>query len=141
MRDSSSRHLREQLHGTEPHTNGSEAESGLPEQADGEYSAFPPPANKPQVSLHFITPDGRVRTFQYRHLDSDTSFEPEKITLRFLGFRPIMVVIEGQHLWQLYDNIHRDLCRWVRQAPREFAEEGQPIVRKFTFVDLTEVVS
>lgn len=113
-------------------------ELGLPPQAESEYLPYGRPANKPLVSVHFITPDGRVQSFQYRHLDSDSRFEHGKIVLRFLGYRPKMVVIEGQQLWRLYDYIHQDRMPWVMQASRDFAESGKPFVSNLSFVDLID---
>ncbi len=113
-------------------------ELGLPSQAESEYLPYGRPANKPLVSVHFITPDGKVQSFQYRHLDSDSRFEHGKIVLRFLGYRPTMVVIEGQQLWRLYDYLHQDRMPWVMQATRDFAEAGKPFVSKLSFVNLIE---
>lgn len=138
MRGNLSPHLREVMKPSEADGSGVDDEAGLPSQAEGEYRAYGLPANKPLVSVHFITPDGMVRSFQYRHLDSDTRFDHRQITLQFLGFRPMKIVIEGRHLWQLYDYIHQDRVAWIMQAGRDFAEEGQPIVSNIIFIDLTE---
>lgn len=107
-------HLHDVLAKSEPDIDGNEFDSGLPSQSDGEYVPYGRPANKHLVSIHFITPDGRVRSFQYRHLDSDSRFNHQQITLRFLGFRPTTVVIEGKHLWQLYDYLHQDRTSTLR---------------------------
>jgi hypothetical protein len=115
-----------------------EEEYGLPAQADGEYEPYGRAAHKPLVSLHLITPDGKVHSFQYRHLDSDSRFEHQKIVLRFLGYCPTMIVIEGHHLWQLYDYIHQDRMPWVMQAARDFPEKDKPFVSKITVIDLIE---
>jgi hypothetical protein len=138
MKDNLSPHLRDVLGESEAESNGAEQESGLPSQAEGTYQAYGQPVSKPLVSVHFITPDGCVRSFQYRHLDSDTRFEHRQITLRFLGYQPIQVVIEGQHLRQLYDQLHRNVTPWIMQAARDFPEKNKPFVGKLTFIDLTE---
>jgi hypothetical protein len=138
MKGNLSPHLRDVLGESEAESNGAEQESGLPSQAEGAYQAYGQPASKPLVSVHFITPDGCVRSFQYRHLDSDTRFEHRQITLRFLGYQPIQVVIEGQDLRQLYDQLHRDVTPWIMQAARDFPEKNKPFVSKLTFIDLTE---
>jgi hypothetical protein len=130
-------HLHEIVRGLAP-TSDEVDENGLPSPDDTEYEPFGRAANKPLVSLHFITPDGKVQSFQYRHLDSDSRFEHGKIILRFLGYRPSMVVIEGQHLWQLYDYIHQDRTPWIMQASRNFPEKGKPFVSKLSFIDLVE---
>jgi hypothetical protein len=131
-------HLQDVLAKPEPEIDGADDDRGLPSQTDGKYLPYGRPANKHLVSIHFITPDGRVRSFQYRHLDSDTRFEHQQITLRFLGFRATTVVIEGQHLWQLYDYIHQDRIPFVREAARNFSEEGKPFVSKIRFIDTAE---
>ena len=79
-----------------------------------------------------------MRSFQYRHLDSDTRFEHRQITLRFLGYQPIMVVIEGRQLRQVYDQLHRNVTPWVMQATRDSPEKNKPFVSKVTFIDVTE---
>lgn len=128
-------HLREVIGSSDL---GDAGEFGLPTQDSESYEPYSRASHKPLVSLHFITPDGCIRSFQYRHLDSDSRFEHQKITLRFLGFRPTMVIIEGQQLWQLYDYIHQDRMAWVMQAAREFREKDEPFVSKLTFVDLID---
>jgi len=136
MKGNLSPHLRELL--GEAESNGAGDDSGLPSPADGTDRAYGEPASRPLVSVHFVTPDGCVRSFQYRHLDSDTRFEHRQITLRFLGYQPIMVVIEGQHLRQLYDQLHCNVTPWVMQVARDFPEKDKPFVSKLTFIDMTE---
>ena len=138
MKGNLSPHLREVLGESEAEGSGAELDSGLPSPAEGTYQAYGQPASKPLVSVHFITPDGCVRSFQYRHLDSDTRFEHRQITLRFLGYQPMMVVIEGQHLRQVYDQLHRNFTPWVMQAARDFPEKNKPFVSKLMFIDMTE---
>ena len=46
-----------------------------------------------------------------------------------------MVVIEGQHLRQVYDQLHRNVTPWVMQAARDFPEKNKPFVSKLTFID------
>jgi hypothetical protein len=111
---------------------------GIPDLANGEYQAFGPVSLQSLVSLHFIRPDGTIRSFQYRHLDSDSLYQPGKLVLRFLGWRPTMVVIEGQQLLRLYDYVHQDRVPWVMQAARDFREKDKPIVSKLHFVDLID---
>ena len=67
-------------------------ERGLPSLGDGNYRAFARASNKPLYALHFISPQGDVRSFQYMHLDSDSSFTPERIALRFTGIKIMNVV-------------------------------------------------
>lgn len=138
MKGNLSPHLREVVGNSERESSIPQDEPGLPSLAEGDYAPYGLPANRPLVSIHFITPDGRVRSFQNRHLDSDSRFDHGQITLQFLGFRPIKVVIEGRHLWQLYSYIHLNRCAWIMQAARNFANEGEPIVSKLTFIDLVD---
>ena len=70
MKGNLSPHLRDVLGESERKATGLSRRSGLPSQAEGTYQAYGQPASKPLVSIHFITPDGCVRSFQYRHLDS-----------------------------------------------------------------------
>jgi hypothetical protein len=140
MRGNLSSHLRQVLEEDEPQNPGPQEEGGLPPQAETAYQPYGRAANKPLVSVHFIMPDGCIRSFQYRHLDSDSRFEHQRITLRFLGYRPTEVVIEGQQLWQLFDYLHQDRMPWIMQAARDFPEKGKPFVSKLTFIDLTEEI-
>jgi hypothetical protein len=142
MRNSNlSPHLRQVLGQTDPDVIEPENEDwGLPSQTNGDYEPYGRAANKPLVSVHFVTPDGCIRSFQYRHLDSDSRFDRQRITLRFLGYRPTVVLIEGQHLWELYSYLHQDRTPWIMAAARNFPEKGKPFVSKLTFIDITEPV-
>jgi hypothetical protein len=108
---------------------------GLPALGDGDYRAFARPSNKPLYALHFVSPQGLVRSFQYMHLDSDSSYKPEHINLRFTGTTIVNVVISGRNLWELYDYIHQHRMAWVRQAGRDFAADGEAIVTNISFVE------
>jgi hypothetical protein len=116
---------------TEPRP--SEDESGLPSLKEGEYQPHARPANKPVYAIHFVTPGGDMRSFQYVHLDSNSQFTAERITLVFMGMQPVRVVIEGRNLWRLYDYIHQHRMPWVMVAGRDFAKDGQAIVTRVTF--------
>jgi len=108
-------------------------ELGLPALKEGEYQPHARPSNKPLYSLHFITPDGNVRSFQYHHLDSNSQYTAGQITLRFMGIKPVEVTIQGINLWQLYDYIHLHRVAWIMQAARPFAENGKTAVSSLTF--------
>lgn len=87
-------------------------ERGLPSLVAGEYRPFGRPSNKPLYSLHFISPTGDVRSFQYCHLDSDSRYTQGTITIRFvgassLGLPPIQIVCEGRNFWRLYDYLYQ----------------------------------
>ncbi len=111
-------------------------EVGLPALIEGSYQPYARASNKPLSSIHFVTPKGDVRSFQYVDLDSDARFTPEQITLAFTGSTPIRVEIRGRNLWRLYDYIHQQRMRWVMVATRDFAKDGEPLV---TAVDFTVV--
>src|SRR4051794_3819674 len=96
-------------------------EEGLPSLKPGEYRAHGRPANKPIHSVHFVTPAGTVRSFQYVHLDSGSRYTAERITIQFMGLEPVRVTIEGRNLWRLYDYLHQHRVPWVLVAAREFA--------------------
>ena len=110
-----------------------EEESGLPSLKDGEYQPHARPSNKPVYGIHFVTPGGDVRSFQYVHLDSGSQFAAGRITLAFMGMEPVRVTIEGRNLWRLYDYIHQHRMPWVMVAGRDFAEDGQTIVIRVTY--------
>ena len=117
----------------------SDAEETLPANDDA-YSPFSRRSNKPEFSLHFITPAGTMRSFQYAHLDSDSGFTAECITLRFMGLVPMKVLIHGRNLRPLYDGIHQHRTLWVREAARAFAGDNEPIVTKVKFEPVKEPV-
>ena len=85
-----------------------ETEEGLP-ATNAEYRPFSRRSNKPEFSLHFITAAGTIRSVQYAHLDSGSSYTAECLTLRFMGMEPLKVVIHGRVL--------RDLIRLHPSAP------------------------
>lgn len=102
--------------------------------------AFARRSNKPEFSLHFITPAGTMRSFQYAHLDSDSGFTAECITLRFMGLEPQKVLIVGRNLRQLYDYIHQHRTAWVREAARPLGDDDEPIVTKVVIRPVNEDV-
>lgn len=111
-------------------------DEGLPNLKEGEYQPHARPSNKPLYSLHFITPDGNVRSFQYVHLDSDSRYCAGKIVLRFMGTEPVNVVVEGQNVWRLYDYIHQHRIAWIMQSSREFAAKGTTVISRLSFVPI-----
>jgi hypothetical protein len=114
-----------------------EEETGLPLLMDGEYQPYGRPANKPLYSIHFIDSSREIRSFQYVHLDSDSTYSPDCITLRFLGMEPVKVSIHGRNLWRLHDYIHQHRVPWILEAARDLARDGQPIVTEVVFADVT----
>jgi len=110
-----------------------EEEAGLPPLNGRQYTPHSRPANKPLYSLHILSIDGKVHSFQYVHLDSQSTYTSECITLKFMGMEPVRVCIYGRNLWLLYDYLHQHRIAWVMQAPRDFAQDRQTIVTHVTF--------
>lgn len=113
-------------------------EVGLPSLDEKQYVAHARAANKPLYAIHFVNPKGEVRSFQYMHLDSNSSFAAEEVTLTFLGMKPVKVVIKGRNLWRLYDYVHQHRMAWVMQAARDFAKDGQAMVTQVSFVTVKD---
>jgi hypothetical protein len=108
-------------------------EQGLPALKEGEYQPHARPSNKPLYSLHFLTPDGNVRSFQYVHLDSNNRYTAEQVTLTFMGTEPVRITLQGRNLWRLYDYIHQHRISWVMQAVRPFAANGEIVITDLTY--------
>lgn len=129
-------HLRNVLNPSAKIEQPSEDDSGLPSLKEGEYQPHARPANKPLYGIHFVTPSGDVRTFQYVHLDSGSQFAAGRITLVFMGMDPVRVIIEGRNLWRLYDYIHQHRMPWVMVASRDFVKDGETIVTQVTYAQV-----
>jgi hypothetical protein len=118
---------------------------GEPEEAeplpaiDAPYKAFSRRSNQEEFAIHFITPAGTMRSFEYVDLDSDSSYTAECITLYFGGRRMWKVMIHGRRLREAYGNIHQRRISWVREAEREFVddEDDQPFVAKVGIEPIT----
>ena len=104
-----------------------EPDSELPD-LKGAYQPHARPANKPVFTLHIVLGRDGVRSFQYKDIDSNTSFKAgdmgQVITLRFGGIKPTEIVITGRNLWRLYDYIHQHRMPWVMRVDRDFAESS-----------------
>src|SRR5258708_538800 len=115
----------------------SETNESLP-APDADYTPFGRRA-KPEFSLHFIKPAGTIRGFQYAHLDSDSHYTAECITLRFMGIAPVQVCIHGRCLRELYDLIHQHRVPFVGEAARGFAaDDDERIVTAVVISPLKE---
>jgi hypothetical protein len=105
------------------------------------YQAHARPANKPVYTLHCCLGKDGYRSFQYVHLDSDSSFQTTSaghvVTLRFAGTHVMQVTIRGRNLRGLYDYLHQHRIPWVMRADRDLAEEQEAIV---TTIEITAVV-
>jgi len=113
-------------------------EAGLPSPKERDYKAHASAANKPVFSLHCIAATGTIRSFQYVDLDSDSRYEPGIIHLRFTGTKVLEVTIRGRNLWRLYDGIHRHVIRWVMEAGRDFAQDGDSIISRIEIKEVTK---
>jgi len=132
MKDDHPAHLRQIL---SPVTDVTDADGDLPSLTSDEYQPFARAANKPLFSVHFLTAKGEMRSFQYLHLDSGSTFTGDAIAIRFLGMQPINVRVTGRNLRRLYDYLHQHRVSWVLAvAPgRDFAKDGQPVITAIEF--------
>lgn len=123
-----------------PVTTPEPEECDLPNLGSGEYQAHGLAANKPLFAIHLHTAKGELRSFQYVHLDSDCRYTPGCIALRFIGLKPMEVVIRGRNLWRLYDCIHRHVMPWVVEidAARDFVPDGHPVINRIEFIQVAE---
>jgi hypothetical protein len=118
-------------------------QDGLPEP-DGEYRAHGRASAQPLYTLHCLLGAEGCRSFQYVHLDSDSSFsvdrEGQVIRLVFLGRRSTEVIIRGRGLRMLYDLIHQHRMPWVMELEegRDFGQDGEKAV--ITSIDIDEVL-
>lgn len=80
--------------------------------ADLSSSAALRPANRQLTRLHVLKADGKVHSFIYNHLDSNTVFDGDHFTLLFVGAKHWEVKVKGHgpKLWTIYDYI--TLFRW-----------------------------
>lgn len=113
-------------------------EESLPSE-DSPYVPYPLRSSAPEFSLVCMKVDGTMRGFQYAHLDSDSDFKPECITLRFMGLAAWQVTIHGRNLRQLYDYIHQHRTAFVREAARAHAEDDEPIITQITIAPVQDV--
>lgn len=146
MSDYSDNHskLRSSLFGGTPvdvQPEDESADSGLPDTS-APYQAHARPANKPLYTLHCCLGKDGYRSFQYVHLDSDSSFQATSaghiVTLRFAGTQVMQVTITGRNLRQLYDLLHQHRIPWVMQADRNLAPGDDAII---TTIGITAVAA
>jgi hypothetical protein len=123
-----------------PEADAPENDSELPSLEGGEYQPFANATNRPVYSIHFLTSKGEVRSFQYLHLDSNSTFASGAISIRFMGMRPVNVKIFGRNLRRLYDYIHQHRISWVVEiAPgRDFIKDGEPVVTGIDFLNVKD---
>jgi hypothetical protein len=118
-------------------------ESSLPDPSKG-YEPCSRPSQHGLYTLHCILGADGYRSFQYVHLDSDSSLSADGkgqvIRLRFSSSKITAVTIRGRNLWRLYDQIHQHKMAWVMRMDRDrdFAAGNEPVV---TAIDIEEVKS
>lgn len=119
----------------QPASKKREREGSLPWEG-GDYVPYPRRSNAPELSLVCVKADGMLHGFQYAHLDSNSEFTPQCITLRFMGWE---VKIHGPNLGQFFYDVHQHLMPWVREAARPHADDDESIVTKITITALKDV--
>jgi hypothetical protein len=108
------------------------------------YQAHARAGNKPLHSIHLILRDQSIRTCQYLHLESGSSFttlpqgKGHRLTLRFSSSTAIGIVIEGRGLWRLYDYIAQHRMPWIYELPdgRDFEDARASVIRAIEFQEL-----
>jgi len=120
-----------------PATHDEFADSDLPDTS-GPYQAFARPSNKPIYTLHcWLGKDG-YRSFQYCHLDSNSSFKTgpagHVITVRFAGTQLIQVTITGRKLWRLYDYVFQHRLAWIARSDRDLADAHEAVITAIEIV-------
>jgi hypothetical protein len=104
------------------------------------YQAFARASNEPVYTLHCCLGKDGYRSFQYVHLDSDSTFEQRSghvITLRFAGTKLVQVTITGRNLERLFFYLHDHRMPWIMLADRDFAEDGEPLITGIAIDEVT----
>lgn len=113
----------------------------LPDFAKG-YKAFGRASVKPLYTLHCFLGKEGFRSFQFVHMDSDSTLTTERdgqvITLRFAGLKPVIVMIRGTNLRLLYDYIHQHRMPWIAQADRDFPRGDEPMISRILITPYEE---
>jgi hypothetical protein len=124
-----------------PPKSEAEPHSELPDTS-APYLAHGRAANKPVYTLHCCLGKDGYRSFQYMHLDSDSTFSIDHkghvISVRFVGTKIVQVTICGRNLWRLYDYLHQHRLPWVMRAERDFSDgtDKQVVI---TAIEIEEV--
>lgn len=107
----------------------------------GDYRAYGTPGNKTLPRVHFFLKNRVVRVGLYADLDSFPEFTPasgqagDTLVLCFKARIITEVVIEGRHLWPLFDYLCLQRMPWVRELPaeRDFEAESTAVVHRILF--------
>jgi hypothetical protein len=105
------------------------------------YEAFRA-ASRPVFTLHCLLGKDGIRSFQFPHLASNTSFEANTegqiIRLRFCCEKVTAVTIRGRNLSKLHDYLHQHRVAWVWRIDggRDFGGDKEAVI---TAIDIEEV--
>jgi hypothetical protein len=108
---------------------------------NGQYSNMKP-ADRNLTRIHFMDKTGRVRTFQYAYLDSESTFEGGTFTLIFTGVKHWLITVKGhgKSFWAIYDSITLHRWTYLREGSGSMPEangEGETVFTKIEFKDIT----
>jgi hypothetical protein len=67
----------------------------------------------------------------------EAEFTPAKFWVVFAGLTHRKVTVEGRNLRALYDRLNYHCLRRIRQADRDFEDDGKPVVTKIKVKDVT----
>ena len=100
-----------------------------------------PPANRNLTRIHIVDKAGRVRSFQYNHLDVESTCEGGTFTLTFAGTKHWRVTVKGhgKMFWAVYDYI--TLHRWpcLREASGSMPGANADAEAVFTEIKIVDV--
>lgn len=110
---------------------------------DGRYSTLRP-TNHNIPRLHVVERSGTVHTYQYVHLQSDSSFAATEngqvFTLEFAltDQRLARITVEGRNLWRVFD--YCTLHRWpyLKAADRDIAQGKEPVITDIRIEEMVQ---
>ena len=98
------------------------------------------PAHRNLTRIHIVDKAGKVRTFQYNHLDAMSSYEGGGFVLTFAGTKHWQVTVKGSgaKLWSIYDSITLHRCPYLREASGSLpGADGETVLTSIEFKDIT----
>jgi hypothetical protein len=110
-------------------------------QMNGKYSTLRP-ENKTIPRLHVVDKTGKVRSFQYVHLDSDSNFDGGEFSVVFAGTKHWKLTVKGhgKMFWRVYDYISLHRWPYIREEARDFGngkDDGETVFTSIEFTDVT----
>ena len=105
-------------------------------------SQTPRAANRNLTRIHIIDKTGKVRSFQYNYLDSETIYDGNSFTLIFTGVKHWQVTVKGhgKKFWDVYDSITLHRWPYIREAAGSMPganADGEVVFTKIEFRDIT----